>query len=411
MSLSQGRSYLAIPGPSVMPDAVLQAMHVAAPNIYTDDLPDVVRSMVTDLQVIAQTDAKVAMYIGNGHAAWEAAIANVLNAGDQVLVLATGRFGESWADMAVACGCEVEVMNFGKRSTIDPDQLAARLAQDTDHRIKAVLAVHVDTATSIKNDIGAVRAVMDTAGHPALLMADCIASFACDDFQMDAWGVDIMVTACQKGLMTPPGVALVFYNEKAAGVKATMPRISNYWNWTPRAEGTELWQMFCGTAPTHHLYGMRKALDMIMEEGVAHLFERHARLAAAVWAALEHWGQSGPLEMNVQDPSLRSNAVTGVRIGAPLGTQLRTWMEEEAGITLGIGLGMADFDDPAWHGFFRIGHMGHVNAHMVLGVLASMEAGMTALGIEYTPGGVSKAAASLAAGSKSCGSGDVQSCC
>ncbi len=392
MSLAHGRSYLAIPGPSVMPDRVLQAMHRAAPNIYEGALPDMVDAMIPDLARVARTAHNTAIYIGNGHAAWEAALANVVQPGDTVLVPATGRFGHGWAEMAHGLGLTVETLDFGLRAPWNLDQIEEALRADTRHRIKAVLAVHVDTSTSIRNDVPGLRAAMDAAGHPALLMADCIASLGCDRFEMDAWGVDVMVAGSQKGLMTPPGLGFVFFNDKAAEARAGLDRVSRYWDWTQRANPDWFYQYFCGTAPTHHLLGLRAALDMIHEEGIEAVWDRHEVLARAIWAACEHWGQAGPLELNVGDPGYRSCAVTSLRIGAPHGQRLREWCEHEAGVTLGIGLGMAPPDDPARHGFFRLGHMGHINAHMILGLLSTIEAGLVALDIPHAPGGAQAAA-------------------
>ena len=229
-NLSQGRGYLAIPGPSVMPEAVLNAMHRPAPNIYAGELVDMMPPLMEDLRRIAGTQHHVAMYIGNGHAAWEASLSNVVAPGDKVLVPATGRFGIGWGDAATGLGAEVEVMDFGLQSAMDIDQIAERLEADTAHEIKVVLAVHVDTSTSVVNDIAGLRAALDAADHPALLMVDCIASFACDRFEMDNWGVDVMVTACQKGLMVPPGVSFVFFNDRAAAVREALPRVSRFWD-------------------------------------------------------------------------------------------------------------------------------------------------------------------------------------
>lgn len=211
-----GRDYLAIPGPSVMPDRVLRAMHRPAPNIYHGALIEMVEGMVPDLKRVARTSQHVAMYIGNGHATWEACLSNTVMAGQKVLVPATGRFGLGWADVAVGLGIDAEVMDFGKSSAIDPVRVAERLAKDKAHEIKAVLAVHVDTSTSYKNDIAALRAVLDDLNHPALLMADCMASLGCDPFEMDAWGVDVVIAGSQKGMMVPPGMCFVF-SDKAAG--------------------------------------------------------------------------------------------------------------------------------------------------------------------------------------------------
>jgi len=397
MSLRHGRPYLAIPGPSVIPDRVLQAMHRPAPEIHGGAMVELLASLLPDLRAVARTRHKVAMYIANGHGAWEAALANGLARGDRVLVLVTGRFGHGWAEVASAMGLEVEVMDFGKRAPVDLDRVAARLAEDRSHTVRAVLVSHVDTATSIKNDVAGLRAVLDAAGHPALLMADCIASLGCDAFEMDDWGVDVMVAACQKGLMVPPGMGFVFFNARAEAARARSDLATQYWDWRMRADPEEFYQYFWGTAPTHHLYGLRAALDMLVhEEGVEAAWARHERLARAVWAALETWGQEGPMEPNVPDPAFRSHAVTAVRIGAPNGTALRDWLSEQAGVTLGIGMGMAAPGDPAWHGFFRIGHMGHVNAHMILGALGTMEAGLAALGIPHGKGALEAAAAVVA---------------
>ena len=388
-----GRSYLAIPGPSVMPDAVLQAMHRAAPNIYAGALVDMMPDLVADLKAVARTDGHVAIYIGNGHAAWEAALANVIAPGDKVLVPATGRFGLGWGEMASGIGAEVDLIDFGLHAPIDLDRVAARLRADTAHQIKAILAVHVDTSSSVLSDIAGLRRVLDDLGHPALLMADCIASLGCDRFEMDAWGVDVMVTGCQKGLMVPPGVSFVYFNDRAHAVRQAMPRVSKYWDWTPRAFPDLFFEYFGGTAPTHHLYGLRTALDMIHAEGIDAVWARHKTLATAIWAACDAWGTEGHLALNVAESAHRSTAVTALRLQAPDATRLRDWTEQNLGLTLGIGLGMAAPDDPAWHGFFRLGHMGHVNGQMIMGLLGGLQAGMRALDIAHGPGALDAAAA------------------
>ncbi|MEP2030689.1 MAG: aminotransferase class V-fold PLP-dependent enzyme [Paracoccaceae bacterium] len=397
LNLSQGREYLAIPGPSVIPDAVLQAMHRPSPNIYEGELIDLTASLIPDLKAIARTRQSVAIYIGNGHAAWEAALANTIAPGDKVLVPASGWFAHSWASMAHGLGASCEILDFGKRQPFDTARIAEALAADTQHEIKAVLAVHVDTSSSVRCDIAAIRTVLDELEHPALLMADCIASLACEVVEMDAWGVDVMVSACQKGLMTPAGVGLVFFNDRAAQVRARMPRVSNYWDWVPRGAPDILSDYFAGTAPTHHLYGLRAALDMIHAEGIENVWGRHRVLANAIWAACEAWEQAGWLEMNVADASHRSHAVTALRIGTPHGSALRSWTETNLGLTLGIGLGMAPVGDPARDGFFRLGHMGHVNGHMIMGLLGGLQAGLIALDIPHGKGALEAATAVIAA--------------
>ncbi|MEM1361523.1 MAG: aminotransferase class V-fold PLP-dependent enzyme [Pseudomonadota bacterium] len=393
LSLAHGRHYLAIPGPSVMPDRVLQAMHRAAPNIYTGELPELVASLLPDLKSIAGTQHHVAMYICNGHGAWEASLANVLSRGDRVLALATGRFGLGWADVAKQLGAEVDILDFGREAPVDPTRVMAALEDDTSHKIKALLVVQVDTASSVKNDILSLRQAMDAVGHPALLMVDSIACLACDAMEMDAWGIDVLITGSQKGLMTPPGMGFVFFNDKADAARETASCVTAYWDWRPRVSPEIFYRYFFGTAPTHLLFGLREALTMLVhEEGMQAVLARHAALAEVVWAACDAWSAEGPLRLNIADPAFRSNAVSSIRIDAPHGKHIQDWLKDNAGVTLGIGLGMDSPEDPDATGAFRIGHMGHVNAHMVLGLLGTVEAAMQALDVPHGSGALSAAA-------------------
>ena len=398
MKLSNGRPYLAIPGPSVVPDQVLQAMQRVVPDIYDQSLQELTAALVPDLRQVARTEGDVAMYNANGHGVWEAALSNIVSAGESLLCVANGLFGSSWGSMAQGLGIDVEMLDFGMHAPIDLEKFGAKLAEDRGHRFKAVLVTHVDTSSSYLNNIAAMRVELDRWQHPALLMVDCIASLACDQFEMDAWGVDVMVAASQKGLMLPPGMGFVFFNERAAAIRAAMPRVSRYWDWQPRTRPELYYEYFNGTAPTHHLFGLQAALEMLLTEEIERVWARHATLAQAIWAACDAWSDGGNLRLNVVDEAQRSRAVTAVALGAPDATRLRHWLTENTGVTLGIGLGMNTTSDLAADGFFRIGHMGHVNAHMVLGMLASVQAGLAALGVAYGPGALDAAAAVNAQG-------------
>jgi alanine-glyoxylate transaminase/serine-glyoxylate transaminase/serine-pyruvate transaminase len=294
--------------------------------------------------------------------------------------------------MARRMGIEVEVMDFGFTAALDPQAVEDRLRDDRAGAIRAVLTVQTDTASSVRNDVAALRAALDAAGHPALLAVDCIADLACDRMEMDAWGVDVLVSACQKGLMTPPGLAFVWRGAKAAA-NSVDPR-SSYWDWGPRIRPDAYYQLFCGTAPTHHLYGLREALAMILdEEGLEAVWARHAAFARAVWAAVEAWGAGGALALNIADPAIRSHAVTTIRTAPGDAPRLRQWCAETAGLTLGVGLtGEAGHADA----LFRIGHMGHLNPPMLLGALGAIEAGLAALDIPHGTGALEAAARSLA---------------
>ena len=397
MTLANGRSYLAIPGPSVVPDRVLTAMHKGAPNIYEGPLIDETHETLDFLKQMAGTKAHTAIYISNGHGAWEAANSNLFSRGDKALVIATGLFGHGWSTAASRLGVEIEMLDFGKSCRADAGRIEAALRADRGHRIKAVLVTHVDTASSVRNDLVEVRAAIDAAGHPALLAVDAIASFGCDRIEMDNMSIDVLVAASQKGVMVPAGLGFIWASDKARARCRASDLRTPYWDWDGRFDATVFWQLFAGTPPTHHLFALHEALTMILrEEGLEHVWARHAKLAAAVWAAVEAWGNGGDIALNVVSPTERAHSVTALRIGAGGAGALRRWLEEKAGVTLGIPLGMAEPGEPAYGDFLRIGHMGHVNAHMIMGVLATMEAGMQALGIPHGRGALEDAAAVIA---------------
>ena len=392
MSFARGRELVLTPGPSVMPDRVLRAMQRPAPNIYEGELVEITDSILRDLGRLAGTAGETALYVSNGHGVWEAALSNLFGPGDAILALASGTFGHGWADTGRVMGLDVEVLDFGRHAPVDPTALGERLKEDTAHHIKGILVVHADTSSSVRNDVSRLRQAIDDVGHPALLLVDCIASFCCDVYEMDDWGVDVTVTACQKGLMTPPGLAYVIFNGKAAAIARANPVRSPYWNWSPRTQPERFYERFCGTAPTHLLYAQREALDMIAEEGRAAIFKRHALLARAVWAAVVAWSSDGPLRCNIVDPEFRSHAVTTILADAHDMLQLRRWCEDEAGLILGLGLGFLVPQFMEGKSVFRIGHMGHLNPPMLLGALATIDSGLKALDIPHGPGALEAAA-------------------
>ncbi len=391
MTISSGRNYLAIPGPSVIPEEVLQSMHRAAPNIYEGELIEITESLIPDLNYVARSSGNVAIYIANGHGIWEAALSNIATANDHILVVATGRFAHGWAEMARKLGVKVDVLDFGKHSALDIEVLAKKLKSEPKNKYKAILMTHVDTSTSVKNDIFNVRKKLDEINCSALLAVDCIASLACDKFEMDEWGVDIMVAACQKGLMVPPGIGFVFFNERARERQKQIPHVSSYWDWGPRINPKFYYEYFCGTAPTHHIYGLRTALDMIKNEEIENTWKRHEILSRAIWAAIDKWSLDGDMSLNVKDPIERSHAVTSIRLGGKNGTKLRQWLQTKSGLTIGIGLGMSEPGDPNGDGFVRFGHMAHVNAQMVMALLGAVEAGLTAIEYQHGNGGLEAA--------------------
>ncbi len=397
MTVSSGQTYLAIPGPSVIPEAVLRSMHRASPNIYEGELIEITESLIPDLNYVARSSGHVAIYIANGHGIWEAALSNMISAGDNVLVLATGRFAHGWAEMASKMGVSVDILDFGKNRAVDVKMLDKKLNSEPKTKYKAILMTHVDTSTSIRNDIASVRNKLDEIKCPALLAIDCIASLACDRFEMDEWGVDVMVAACQKGLMVPPGIGFVFFNNRVRELQKSLTSVSPYWDWEPRINPSRYYEYFCGTAPTHHIYGLKTALDMIKTEQIENTWKRHEILSQAIWAAIDRWSSAGDISINVKNPSDRSHAVTSIRLGGKNGTRLRQWLQTKSGLTIGIGLGMSEAEDPYGDGFVRFGHMGHVNAQMVMALLGTVETGLKAIGYEHGNGALEAASEILSA--------------
>jgi len=390
MTLRNGHEFLAIPGPTNVPDAVLNAMHRPAVEIYTGPLLEITRSCLEDLKRLFGTAAgRSYIYAANGHGAWEAALTNVFSRGDKVLVLGTGRFPTLWGDMGAFIGIEVEELTFGFRHAVDAAAVEARLKADTAGAIKAVLMVQVDTASGAVNDVAAVGRAIQAAGHGALLMVDAIASLATMPFAMDAWGVDVAVTGSQKGLMTPPGLGFVVAGPRAMAAHQGAGLRTAYWDWTKR-EGPYHYDKYCGTPPEHLLFGLRQAIDMLFEEGLEAVFERHRLLAEATRRAVSVWAEGGALSFNVLNPAARANSITAVRVEGADPQALRRYCAEVCGVTLGEGIG-----EMLGHGV-RIAHMGHVNAAMMLGTLAVVETALGALGIAHGKGGVQAAVGFLA---------------
>ena len=391
MTVRNGREFLAIPGPTNVPEEVLSAMHRPAVDIYAPELQAVTMGCLEDLRTIFKTAGRTYIYAANGHGAWEAALTNVLSKGDQVLVLESGRFAMGWGEMANVMGVQVEVLPGDWRRAVDPAALEQRLKEDSEGAIKAVLVVQVDTASGVVNDVPAIRKAMDAAGHDALLMVDAIASLGTMPFEMDAWGIDVAITGSQKGLMMTPGLSFVAANGKATERHKSADLRTHYWDWTAR-EGNEHYNKYCGTAPEHMLFGLRKALDMLLEEGLDATFWRHQLLAEAVRNAVSVWSEGKTLDFNIAAPEQRSNSVTTIVLGNGYEPgPLLDFCKDQCGVVLGIGIGALNGQA------FRIAHMGYVNAPMILGTLGVIETALVALQIPHGKGGVQAAIDGLGA--------------
>jgi alanine-glyoxylate transaminase/serine-glyoxylate transaminase/serine-pyruvate transaminase len=368
-----------------MPDEVLQAMHRPALDIYSEEMVHLTEGLLRDLSRLFATKGKSYIYIANGHGAWEAVLSNVLSRGDKILVLESGRFAINWGNAAAAMGADVEVLKGDWRRAIRVAEVEERLRQDKDHKIKAILAVQVDTASGAYNDIEAIGQAIKSAGHPALYLVDTVASLGCMPFEMDGWGVDVAMSGSQKGLMTPPGLGFCAINDRAREAHKKANMRTPYWDWTER-DKAENYRIYGGTAPIHLLFALRKAIDMINEEGLENAFLRHRLLAEAVRRAVSAWSEGQVVNFNISEARERSNTVTTVLMGDSYRpAELQRYCKEKCGVVLGTGIG--ELTGQA----FRIAHMGHVNAPMILGTLGVIEVALQALGIPHGKGGVEAA--------------------
>jgi alanine-glyoxylate transaminase/serine-glyoxylate transaminase/serine-pyruvate transaminase len=384
MSVRAGREFLAIPGPTNVPDEVLRAMHRPAVDIYAGALLALTDGLMKDVPRLFRTAGRGYIYISNGHGAWEASLTNILSKGDKILVLESGRFAIGWGESARRMGVEVEILKGDMRRAVRPAEVEARLKADKGNTIKAILVAQIDTASGVQNDIEAIGQAVRAAKHEALLMVDAVASLGCVPFEMDKWGVDVAMSGSQKGMMTPPGLGFVVANDRAREVHKTAGLRTPYWDWTDR-EGPAHYQKYAGTPPEHMLFGLRQALDMVFEEGLENVWHRHMLLAEAVRRAVGVWGEGQAIGFNIVEPNERSNSVTCVLMNGYDPETLRAYCNEKCGVILGHGIG--ELTGKA----FRVAHMGHVNAPMILGTLGVIETALGALEIPHARGGVQAA--------------------
>jgi alanine-glyoxylate transaminase/serine-glyoxylate transaminase/serine-pyruvate transaminase len=388
-----GDRFLHSPGPTHIPAEVLNAMHRQPMDHGDPRLEQLIAVCESGLRRLLQTDqADVFLYISNGHGAWEATIENLLAPGQAVLIPGTGHFSEQWAIQAEGTGRRVVRTPYREGYPIDPNGVEQALRADHNRDIVAVFAVHTDTASSATCDLKAIRAAIDAAGHPALFVADIVASLGAAPFAMDALGVNVAVGASQKGLMCPPGFSFVAVDARAGELAANNPAPRYYWDWALR-KAEYSYRKFCGTAPQNLLFGLEAALALLEREGMAAVHARHALLARAVQAAVECWSQEGAVSLHCRVPGARSVSVTTIDVRPGIDVEaLRSVARERFQVAFAGALG------PQLDRAFRIGHLGDVNAAMILGCLAAVEAAMLVQGIPFGREGVQKAVERLAAG-------------
>jgi alanine-glyoxylate transaminase / serine-glyoxylate transaminase / serine-pyruvate transaminase len=376
-----GRHFLQIPGPTTVPDRILRAIDMPVIDHRGPGFGRLGLEVLEGLKHVFQTRQPVVIYPASGTGAWEAALVNTLSPGDRVLMFETGHFASLWQKMAVRLGLQTEFILTDWRRGADAAALEAKLSEDKTHAIKAVCVVHNETSTGVTSRIPLVRKAIDAAGHPALLLVDTISSLGSIDYRHDEWGVDVTVAGSQKGLMLPPGLSFNAPSEKAraAAKQAKLPR--SYWNWEEMFAANKS-GYFPYTPATNLLYGLREALAMLQEEGLANVFARHDRHAEATRRAVRAWG----LEILCAVPEEYSSSLTAILVPAGHDADhLRKVVLDAYDMSLGTGLGKVAGK------VFRIGHLGDFNDLTLIGTLAGVEMGLSLAGIPHQAGGVNAA--------------------
>jgi alanine-glyoxylate transaminase/serine-glyoxylate transaminase/serine-pyruvate transaminase len=380
-----GRHFLQIPGPTNVPDRVLRAMARPTIDHRSPEFAALGHEVLNAIKAVFQTASRVVIFSASGSGAWEASLVNTLSPGDRVLAFENGEFAKGWSDVARRLGVDVDLVPHEWGSGVDPAVVEAKLSEDRDQKIRAVLVVHNETSTGATSRLAEIRKAIDRAKHPALLLVDAVSSLASIDLRHDEWGIDVTLTGSQKGLMLPPGLSFNAISDKALAASRSARLPKSYWAWEPMITANQA-GFFPSTPATNLMYGLAEALRMLDEEGLQNVFARHRRLAEATRAAVRTWG----LQVLCRCKEEYSPVVTAVVM--PEGhdaDQFRKVALERFNLSLGAGLGRLKGR------VFRIGHLGDFNELMLAGTLAGVEMGLSVAGVPIQRGGLNAAMDSL----------------
>ena len=379
----QDKLTLMIPGPTPVPETVLQALGRHPIGHRSADFQKIVKRTTEQLQWLHQTKNDVLVITGSGTAAMEAGIVNTLSKGDRVLCGDNGKFGERWVKVAKAYGLAVEVIDAPWGQPLDPEAFRAALEADAGKTIKAVILTHSETSTGVINDLQTIAQHVQAHGT-ALTIADCVTSLGATDVPMDAWGIDVIGSGSQKGYMMPPGLSFVAMSEKAWGAYARSDLPKFYldlgkYRTSAKADSNPF-------TPAINLYfALEAALEMMETEGLKAIFARHARHQRATSAAMKAIGL--PLYAAEGHGSPAITAVAPEGIDAEV---LRKEVKNRFDILLAGG------QDHLKGHVFRIGHLGFVCDRDILTAVAAIEATLQDLGLAKTATGAGVAAAAAA---------------
>ena len=380
-TIRPGRHFLQIPGPTNVPDRVLRAMDYPTIDHRGPDFAELGLRVLDRIKLIFKTSEPVIIFPASGTGAWEAAMVNTLSAGDKILMFETGHFSTLWYDIAHKFKLEIDFVKGDWRTGVDPNIVESKLKEDKEKKIKAVCAVHNETSTGVTSRIGEIRKAMDNADHPALLFVDTISSLGSIDYRHEEWKVDVTVGGSQKGLLLPPGLSFNAISSKALDAYKNSDLPKSYWDWEPMIENNKK-GYFPYTPATNLLYGLDEAINILTEEGLENVFNRHKRFAEATRIAVNAWG----LEILCKNPDEYSSSLTAVLV--PEGhdaDSLRKIILDDFNMSLGTGLAKVTGK------VFRIGHLGDFNELMLAGTLSGVEMGLMKSKIPFNKGGILKA--------------------
>ena len=372
-----GRPFLQIPGPSIVPERVVRAMSQPLIDHRGPQFAVLLGDVLEGLKKLFKTaQGQILLFPGSGTGGWEACIVNTLSPGDQVLGCVNGHFSDLYCRTAASHGVNVQRLEVEYGAGVPAGAIEERLRLDRERQIKAVLVVQTETSTGVTSSVAAVRAAMDAAAHPALLLADVVSSLGCTELRFDEWRLDVALTATQKGLMLPPGMALLAVSEKALQANRSAKCARSFWDWQAVLESNANGH-FPYTPATSLLLGLSESLKMLFEEGLENVFRRHARLAEACRRAIEATG----LRLFAQNAAEYSNTLTAVAM--PQGLDSDAFIDHTlklVDLPLGKGLGKVKGK------LFRVGHLGSLNELELLGILAGIEMALKSFGVKIPLG-------------------------
>jgi len=373
-----GRHFLQVPGSTNIPDRVLRAMDFPAMDHRGPKFQELSKRILDRVKLIFKSTDPVIIFPSAGTGAMEASIANTLSEGDKILMFETGHFATEWCQAARRYKLNVDFVPGDWRTGADPKIVEQKLEADKKHEIKAVLVTHNETSTGIKSRVEEIRKVIDKLDHPALFMVDTISSLGSYNYEHQKWKVDVTVGGSQKGLMCPPGLSFNVISNKALEAYKKSKILKSYWDWGQMLENNKN-GFYPYTPAVNLLYGLNEAINMLLEEGLDNVFDRHKRHADATRLAVEAWG----LEILAKNPIERSDSITAIMVPDGYDSDnLRKIIYDNYDMSLGTGLNKVKGK------VFRIGHMGDLNDLMLVGTLAGVEMGLKQSGIPFKPGGI-----------------------